>query len=191
MSGQQRYSAPNCDVADLEPGDLIAWEGRAIRVVNVYPVEPVDWHADEKPGEHGTDERPPCRIHLDDGSRKGFHLRIGFRPRRQRTVERLKPHHQACADCGLLWPCPDELIDRQVRQAARDLERLCQHCGKGDGGMDMFGGPNLDVPGQMGAWFHSRTKRRAKCADAGERYRQRQHEAWALEATEQAEGGAR
>ena len=48
MSGQQRYSAPNCDVADLEPGDLIAWEGRAIRVVNVYPVEPVDWHADDR-----------------------------------------------------------------------------------------------------------------------------------------------
>jgi hypothetical protein len=173
---------PNCDVADLNPGDLVNWENRALRVVSVREVPPVDWQPDEQPGQQRafgaliSDERPPAVLHLDDGTAKGLHLRIGFRPKWRRNVQRLKQHHPVCGDCGQLWPCNDERIDREVAVAVQEMQRLCQHCGKTGGGMQMFGGPNLDVPGQMGAWFHSRTKRRAKCADAADDYQRRRAE---------------
>jgi hypothetical protein len=52
--------------------------------------------------------------------------------------------------------------------------------------MEMFGGEHLDIPGQMGAWFHARTKRRVKCADAADAYRVRWSARWqVLRAAEQ------
>lgn len=191
MSGgpRERVSIPNCDVTDLKPGDLMVWEGRALPVVSVREVPAVDWGPDEQPTP-GTEQRPPAVVHLNDGTRRGIHLRIGFRSKWRSTVERVKPHHPVCADCGGLWPCLDERIDRAVAVAAREMDRLCQHCGKAGGGMQMFGGPNLDVPGQMGAWFHARTKRRAKCADAADDYQRRRHaQRQVLKAAEDALGG--
>ena len=40
------------------------------------------------------------------------------------------PRHEVCAECGRLWPCPDEIAERMARELARHLDDLCHHCGK-------------------------------------------------------------
>jgi hypothetical protein len=49
-------------------------------------------------------------------------------------VEVVPPHHPVCGDCGEVWPCREERMDRAARRFAHELDNVCAHCGRPLGG---------------------------------------------------------
>lgn len=82
-------------------------------------------------------------------------------------VAAIPPHHQRCGECGQLWPCRDERMDREARRFARELDDICDHCGKPIGSAW-----KATVGGTPPRRFHIAKKYRAtdrtRCVDAYE-----------------------
>ena len=122
-------------VSELAPGDLIAWETERfdwspvcvpMRVVSVREVP----EADRVPRDRAS-RRPPYYLEITDlrDGKVNDHYRVDGNT----SFVVLGAHHPLCVDCGQVWPCKDELIDKQVERNRAQLDAQCAVCHKSGG----------------------------------------------------------